>query len=56
MTICMEVDRGGIGEKNIVLHNDWDEMPTREEVEAYLEGEDIGYDYKYCGLKFYRVS
>ena len=41
---CIEVSRGGIGEEDCVLHHKFSNPPTKEDIEAYLISEDIGYD------------
>jgi len=56
MWYCIEVDRGGIGEENMVLHQEFDKEPTRAEIIVFLENEDCGYDDDYCKLYFYQVS
>lgn len=56
ITICVEVDRRGIGEENMVLHYEFNVEPTREEILALLEAEDMGYDDVYCRFDYYRVN
>ena len=55
MTYCIEIERGGIGEEDIVLHHDFTTEPTEEDVEKIVEEEDIGYQKEYCRIRFYRV-
>ena len=52
---CIEVRRGGIGEEDCVLHHKFSSPPTKEDIEAYLISEDIGYDPKYCSYEFYQI-
>ena len=52
---CIEVKRGGIGEEDCVLHHKFPSQPTKEDIEAYLISEDIGYDSKYCSYDFYQI-
>ena len=52
---CIEVRRGGIGEEDCVLHPKFSSPPTKEDIEAYLISEDIGYDPKYCSYDFYQI-
>lgn len=52
---CIEVSRGGIGEEDCVLHHKFSSLPTKEDIEAYLISEDIGYDPKYCSYDFYQI-
>ena len=52
---CIEVRRGGIGEEDCVLHHRFSSPPTKEDIEAYLISEDIGYDSKYCSYDFYQI-
>ena len=52
---CIEVSRGGIGEEDCVLHHKFANPPTKEDIEAYLISEDIGYDSKYCSYDFYQI-
>lgn len=56
ITICVEVDRRGIGEGNMVLHYEFNVEPTREEILALLESEDVGYDDRYCKFDYYRIN
>jgi hypothetical protein len=56
MTYCIEVNRRGIGEENVVLHYDFDENPTREKIVELLLDEDMGYDDHYCKFDYYRVN
>lgn len=53
--VCVEVDRSGIVEENMVLHYEFNVEPTREEILALLESEDIGYDDEYCSFNFYKI-
>ena len=52
---CIEVRRGGIGEEDCVLHHKFSSHPTKEDIEASLISEDIGYDSKYCSYDFYQI-
>lgn len=52
---CIEVRRGGIGEEDCVLHHKFSSPPTKEDIEAYLISEDIGYDPKYCSYDCYQI-
>ena len=52
---CIEVSRGGIGEEDCVLHHKFSSPPTKEDIEAYLISEDIGYDSKYCSYDCYPI-
>lgn len=56
MIYCIEVERGGIGEEDIVLHEKFDTEPTKEDVLKFIEKEDIGFSEDYCRYKFYRVD
>ena len=53
--VCVEVNRQGIGEENMVLHYEFNIYPTREEILGLLNHEDIGYDDEYCTFRFYQV-
>lgn len=53
--VCVEVDRSGIVEENLVRHYEFNVEPTREEILALLNAEDIGYDDEYCSFTFYKV-
>ena len=55
ITYCIEVSRGGIGEEDCVLHHKFSSPPTKEDIEAYLISEDIGYDPKYCSYDCYQI-
>lgn len=56
MLYCIEIDRGGIGEEDMVLHHNFETEPTREDVLKVIEDEDCGYDDNYCRFHYYRVS
>ena len=43
MIYCIEVDRGGIGEENMVLHYKFDKEPTKEKIVELVKDEDCGY-------------
>lgn len=55
MIYCIEIDRGGIGEEDVVLHNVFDTTPTREEILEVIANEDIGYDDDYCKFDYYLI-
>jgi len=50
---CIEVQRSG--EEDCVLHHEFDKEPTREEVLAFIEDEDMGYDDDYGRFEYYPV-
>lgn len=52
---CIKVRRRGIGEEDCVLHHKFANPPTKEDIEAYLISEDIGYDSTYCSYDFYQI-
>lgn len=52
---CIEVNRSGICEENVVIHEEFESKPTKEQVVAFLESEDIGYDDNYCKFDIYEV-
>jgi len=56
MLYCIEVDRSGICEENMVIHHSFLNKPTREEVVKIVEDEDCGYDDQYCKLDYYVVG
>jgi len=56
MLYCIEVDRSGLHEENMVLHYDFDKEPTREEIIERVIAEDCGYDDHYCKVDYYRVN
>ena len=56
MLYCIEVKRGGIGEEDMNLHEYFEEKPTRSEVLAFIDSEDIGYDDMYCKFNYYPVG
>ena len=56
MIYCIEVDRGGIGEENMVLHYKFDKEPTKEKIVELVKDEDCGYVDGYCDVKFYRID
>lgn len=56
MLYCIEVKRGGIGEEDFNMHQNFDKEPTRDEVVKIVEAEDCGYDDKYCSVDFYAVG
>jgi len=49
---CIEVGRGGVGEEDMVIHQEFVGEPTREEVLHFIEGQDVGYDDNYCNFSF----
>lgn len=52
---CLEIDRGGICEENLVWHKEFPADITKEEVVNFLKEEDIGWEDGYCEVKFYKV-
>ena len=56
MLYCIEVDRSGLPEEDMVLHHRFEKEPTREEVKKVIEDEDCGYDDNYCRFDYYRVD
>ncbi len=56
MIYCIVVERGGIGEEDVVLHKKFDTEPTREEIIEIIKHEDIGYDENFCRYNFYRID
>lgn len=56
MIYCIEIERGGIGEEDVVLHRKFDKEPTREEILKIIEEEDMGYDDEYCDFEYYQVD
>jgi len=56
MLYCIEVDRSGLPEENLVLHHNFEKEPTREEVLKFIEDEDIGYVDDYCRFDYYIVG
>ena len=56
MLYCIEVDRGGICEEDMVLHCNFDKEPTRDEVLKLIIDEDCGYDDNYCKFEYYIVD
>jgi len=55
MIYCVEVDRSGLPEENMVLHYVFEKEPTRDEIIKLIEFEDCGYDDEYCSIEYYRV-
>jgi len=55
MIYCINVERGGIGEEDCILHEHFDITPTYEEIEKIIEDEDIGYNKDYCRFSYYMV-
>lgn len=53
MTICIEITREL--EEKMVQHEQWDHIPTREEVLEYVKTLDINYDDNYGKLEWYPV-
>ena len=56
MLYCIEIDRGGIGEEDMVLHHNFETEPTREDVLKVIKDEECNYDDNYCKFHYYRVS
>ena len=56
MLYCIEINRGGIGEENVVIHHQFKAEPTSEEVLNIIMGEDMGYDDMYCKFNYYKVG
>jgi hypothetical protein len=56
MLYCIEVDRSGLPEEDMVLHHTFEKKPTREEVLKVIEDEDCGYDDNYCRFNYYQVG
>lgn len=56
MIYCIEIDRGGIGEENMVHHCDFDIKPSREDILEEVYSLDCGYDDKYCKIDYYQVG
>jgi hypothetical protein len=56
MIYCIEIERGGIGEEDVVLHRKFDKKPTREEILEIIKEEDIGYEDGYCDFDYYQVD
>lgn len=52
---CIEIDRGGIGEEDMVIHEHFEREPTREEVLKVIEELDCGYDDNYCKFEYYKL-
>lgn len=53
---CIEVDRSGLPEENMVIHHTFNKEPTREEVKQVVIDEDCGYNDTYCKFEYYRVD
>lgn len=53
---CIELERGGIGEEDMILHHGFEKEPTRQEVLDYVMKQDVGFDEKHCRLTFYHVA
>jgi len=56
MLYCIEVDRSGLPEENIVEHANFEKEPTRAEIIEYIKSLDYDYDDDYCDVEFYRVD
>ena len=56
MIYCIEIDRSGICEENMVLHYSFEKEPTRQEVLDIIEKEDCGYNDDYCRFTYHRVG
>lgn len=56
MLYCIEVDRSGLPEEDMVLHQTFDKEPTRAEVKKIIEDEDCGYNDDYCSFDYYQVD
>lgn len=53
---CIEVDRSGICEENVVIHCTFSSAPTRKDVSGVIIDEDIGYDDDYCMFEYYPLT
>ena len=56
MIYCIEVERGGIGEEDMVMHHNFEKEPTREEIIQLIKDEDCGWQDGYCDVDFYKVG
>lgn len=56
MLYCIEVKRGGIGEEDLVMHQNFPQEPTREEILNFISECDVGYDDDYCKFEYYPVG
>lgn len=56
MVYCIEIERGGIGEEDVVLHHKFDKKPTREEILEIIKEADMGYEEGYCDFDYYQVD
>lgn len=56
MIYCIELDRGGIGEEDMVLHHNFGQPPTKKEILKLIEDEDIGWQDGYCSYDCYCVE
>ena len=54
MIYCIEVKREI--EEKCVLHHDFNEEPTREDVLKIILDEDMGYDDDYGKFEYYRIA
>jgi hypothetical protein len=55
MTYCIIIERGGIGEEDCVLHEEFDTTPTHEQIEDIIYDADIGFKKDYCRFSYYIV-
>lgn len=55
MMYCIEIDRRGIGEGNMVHHCNFDGEPDRKEILEYVIELDCGYDDNYCKINYYKI-
>ena len=56
MIYCIEIDRRGIAEEDMVHHCDFDKEPSRTEILEEVYSLDCGYDDKYCKINYNRVG
>ena len=56
MLYCIEVDRSGLPEEDMVLHHKFDKEPTQKEVKKVIEDEGCGYKDDYCSFRYYQVG
>jgi hypothetical protein len=56
MLYCIEIDRSGLPEENMVIHHTFEKEPTREEVLKVIDDKDCGYDDDYCMFNYYPVG
>lgn len=56
MLYCIEIDRSGLPEEDMVVHHRFDAEPKREDVLKVIDDLDCGYDDVYCRFNFYKVD